>query len=238
MNRKHKFNWSYSTLDVYLNCPRQFYLKKILKKYTKVKSDNLAIGTGAHGFLQFYAMHPKATRRECETAYRNAVEVSKLEHKLAVRQFQPLVKTYMESGKRLTPKDSTCVEKKYLIECHGVPFIAYVDIIDDKDRVCDYKTSSFPYKTLRVQESLQLTLYALCYYEEYGVLPWRVGYQILLKDFSGVQELWDARTLSQIESARQLVKTCDDEVQNCTNFEARRGKKCSYCDYKSSCLGK
>lgn len=238
MTRKYDFKWSYSTLDTYLNCPKQFYLKKILKKYVKVKSDNLAIGTGVHGFLQFYATHPEATVRECELAYRSAVEVSKLERKLAIRQFQPLIKTYIESGKRLTPKDSTCVEKECLIDCFGVPFVAYIDIIDDKERVCDYKTSSYPYKTLKVQESLQLTLYALCYYEEYGVLPYRVGYQVLLKDFSGIQELWDSRTQYQIEKAKELVKTCDDEVQNCNNFELRRGKLCSYCDYKSICIDK
>jgi CRISPR/Cas system-associated exonuclease Cas4 (RecB family) len=146
-----------------------------------------------------------------------------------------LVDTYYQANKWLEPMSAKHVEHRFELDCYGVSLHGVIDIITKDDRVVDYKTAGKPYSTDKVQDSLQLSLYAGVFLEEFKRLPSKVGYQVIMKDFSGVQSLWDDRTHKQIEDAKLVVKRCDDEVNDTKIFEKKKGKLCPWCSYKEVC---
>jgi|GEM_PF-4440872 len=222
-------HWSYSSIAQYLRCPWAWY-KTYVEKVPRESKDVFKIGTALHYMLECNAIEFARTGKRLS----QADSVLKFKEEWA-KSHTLLVQSYFQADKWLEPMGEDFIEHKFKLDCFGVPLHGVIDIITKDERVVDYKTSKKPYYTHQVEESLQLSLYAGVYYNLFNKLPKKVGYQVIIKDYSGVQNLWDTRTLKQIEEAKLLVKKCDDEVNSKEIFEKKKGRLCPWCVYEGVC---
>jgi CRISPR/Cas system-associated exonuclease Cas4 (RecB family) len=222
-------HWSYSSVESYLRCPWGWY-KGYVERIRQPEAEQFKIGEALH-----YVLECNAKKFALEGKRFERHESHKLFKEIWSKSHEMLVDSYYQANKWLEPMADKYVEYDFKLDCYGVPLHGVIDIITKDNRVIDYKTSAKPYSTDRVQDSLQLSLYSGVFLEEFKRLPEKVGYQVIMKDFSGVQSLWDDRTLVQVEKAKKLVKQCDDEVNNKKIFEKKKGKLCPWCSYKEVC---
>lgn len=238
-----EIKWSYSKLKCLKECPKQFYFKYIKKIFKEVKSDALAIGTGIHAFIEYYAANRSASLYECEQAYIQGVDRKTLKNTIAIDKHTRLVKSYISSGKVLVPllhNGELMTEKRFEFTYKSTSIIGYIDIITDDGVVADYKTSGYPYTSKMLKEADQLSVYAAAYNHLLGkelTTECKVGYQVILKDNSGVQNLLDGiRKPHQITKVLEDFKACDDFVQANNDYKSKKGKACDWCGYKEECV--
>jgi DNA helicase-2/ATP-dependent DNA helicase PcrA len=100
--------------------------------------------------------------------------------------------------------------------------------------VIDYKTGDPRYSPTKntVKDEIQLNLYALAIYSEFGVLPAEASY-LYLEKTKGVRYV---PTLETLGTFRERVAGIIDNVQS-GNFPARPSNDCRRCDYRELCDG-
>ena len=223
-------HWSYSAINTYEKCPWAWYQSYVLR-VKQAENDNFKIGKAFH-----YMLEMNAKRWLTDGSHYPLEESVKIFKSMWYKSHELLVHSYYRKNDWLVPLGAEFIEWPFLIDCYGVKLKGVVDIVTADHDVMDYKTSTKPYATSDVQDSLQLDLYAGVYHERFKVLPRRVGYQVAMKDFSGVQKLTDTRSLAQVDKAFKLVKQYDDEVNDTKVFEKKRGRNCHWCDYRDVCL--
>ncbi len=241
--------WSFTKLSTLEQCPRKFEMRYMLKLGKKQKGDALAIGTGIDDFLEHYSLNPKTTNLEsCLAVYHNGcIKEGKLQHKDAPKQYEGMVKAYYIYQKPLVPWET---QKKFTIDCHGVPLTGIIDIITARKEkpyaIVDNKTSKKPYGQIDADsvfagKGLQLTIYYAASEELYGHYLPVVGFHVLLKDKTlwksnaFVQNVTSKRFPKQAEELKRRVKQINDRIETCSEFECRPSRLCDYCEFKGYC---
>jgi len=223
-------HWSYSAVETYLKCPFQWYHSYVLKTPKQDRAEFFKIGEGLHYVLEMNAK--KFHKEQKRYSYEESVKLFRSKWK---KSHELMVRTYYTKDKWLMPMSDEHVEWKFNLDCYGTKLTGVIDIITADKAIVDYKTAKDPYDSNKIKDALQLSLYAGAYLAHFGELPEKVGYQVIMKDFSGVQSLWGTRTLDQVEEAKKLVARCDHEVNNAKVFTKKSGSNCKYCDYKEIC---
>ena len=242
--------WSFSKINVFEECPRQFKYKYLDNLTGAIKSDAMAVGSGIHDFLEFYSMNHAASLEDCQAVYAKTVaSQSCLINHSAIDSYIPLVKWYMSSGKVLTPyrspnNDKPLTEKWFKLDCgHGVQCNGKIDIVTENHCVVDYKTAKDTYTQKQTDEALkgsglQLTIYAAAYHQWFDKLPEKVGFQVLLKDMSEIQNVGSTRTKEDIDKAKEIVRNIDTRYKymvEAKSFPKGLDAKCFWCNFRDKC---
>jgi RecB family exonuclease len=233
---------SFSRIDTYRTCPRQFRYAYI-DRLPGVPGPHLSFGSSIHGALEaFYDRKLPACpteeellgalyacwdtsgfrdlpREEQLAYYRHAQDVLRRFH----RRVAP---TY-----RLPVATEAWFELPIGYEAVVVGSIDRVDVDDDGDlHVIDYKTNRKAKPRERVAGSLQLAIYALACRHLYGALPATVALDFVVP---GVV-VSVARDELDLEGARQAILDTAAAVR-AERFEPVPNRLCDWCDFRAIC---
>lgn len=233
---------SYSGLSTYLACPRRYYYEYIFTKGEEVKSDAMAIGIGIHSFIEQLSLNPKLTLEECKEIYlKNAKEAKCLKDITAPEKSLNLVVFYYANKAKylLKPK---LTEHYFNIDMDFYRLSGKIDVITKNGAVVDYKTARERYSTYELRfpldgKGFQLSVYALAYYLMFNTLPSKVGFQIIVKDCSEIQNIAIKRTAEDIPKVRLFIDNTVKRIQADieTNLFKRLPVNCRFCANKGIC---
>jgi putative RecB family exonuclease len=243
-------NWSFSKLSTFEECPKKFRFIYIDKLQGQIKSDAMAIGEGLHDFIEFYSLNQAASLEDCQEKYlKTALGASCLVNPKKAENMLSLVKWYKESGKVLTPlrtpnEDKPLTEKWFKLDCGNNIFCnGKIDIVTENHCVVDYKTASKPYtqkdaEHVLMDKGLQLTVYAAAYHQWFNKMPKKVGFQVILKDKSEIQNIGSSRTEKDVENVKKYVVRENDRFNHMSElgmFPKGLNPKCFWCNFREEC---
>lgn len=161
---------------------------------------------------------------------------------LGVDEVVKLAKVYIKSA---SPKiQPVAVEEKYLMDMGKAKVLCYVDVVDDKERVIDYKSSGKKMpdgsgKQLNAADSSdQLTVYAAAYFQTHGKLPKAVGIETMVKTKDPYhQSLTSTRTKADVKRVGTLFSALHKGVKAGVFAPAVGTVQCSpsMCGYYKTC---
>ncbi len=245
--------WSFSKLNTFNECPKQFKFKYLDNLQGQIKSDAMAIGEGIHNFLEFYSMNHNAGIKECEDKYvKAAMNASSLVDERHVGLNLPIVKWYMKSRKVLTPfrspnGDKPLTEKWFKLDCgNDIKCNGKVDIVTKSESIVDYKSAKTMYTPQEAKEvheiltgkGLQLTIYSGAFYQWFKRMPKKVGLQVVPKDLSEVQNIGSTRTIEDVEAAKKYIQYCHSrylQMKELSIFPKGLNPKCFWCNFREEC---
>ena len=262
-----------SSINTYNQCPRKYYYQYILKLPTKSSIHTLRGNIVHDVLEQFFDFDTGLSRLEWETVLeKHILELLKKNWKKNEAELKQLVpgpelhfylqetqvmllnwihkfekrldaeqkrgKGFAEAFKRLTPKS----EQEYVsLEKSARGFLDVIEEIDDYVRIMDYKTS----KSSRItpEYRLQLSIYALLYYDRHKRMPDEVGIYFL-KDPTTLFEQTvrvDESILRDAESMLEQIHTLT-QSQDISDYPRKPGPLCKWssgqCDFYEKCYGK
>ena len=238
-----KLMTSYTKIATYIKCPRQYKLLYLDNLAPKVKNDSFAIGEGMHNFYEQYSWNPNNSLEHFEDVFRAAAYGSNnLENRHKVEDSIFLVKSYIDSGKVMTPlrKRRKYVTEEWFKDDYGEFIIrGKIDIITKHLSVVDYKTASKFYTNNEIHNikegpGLQLTLYASAAKTLIGEYPKKCGFQIQHKKTGEVKNFPTNRTEKDIKKTRDYIKGIVEGLQKDTEFKRGLTPDCTFCYFRGS----
>jgi hypothetical protein len=141
------FNWSYSSLKEYINCPRQYNEVKVLKNFTKRVTQEMTFGTQVHKYCEDYVGEGKPLPKDYE-------------------HFQPVLdellaipgERYPEHKMALDRKGNPCSFGNADRWVRGIVDLLIVD--GDQGYIVDYKTGSNKYPDPKQLKLMALMAFA------------------------------------------------------------------------------
>lgn len=246
---------SFSQVDSYLNCPRKYEFRYIVKPPMIGGSPALAIGSQGHEAIAemlelvrdgkhvtpstIITKHSKRLAKKLrdlstELQVRLPIEVFLRQHDGLLNQWA------MDVMPEFKP---TAVESKIETTIGGYPFLMYIDAIHNGKRVFDWKFTKSAKNKYHLANSLQLSVYSI------GTGLDEVGFGSLVKPKDGKEASWKpkvsmiytTRTKAERQWATQVIKSTAESIR------ARHFPLCSpenflctdkYCDFYPICRGK
>ena len=95
----------------------------------------------------------------------------------------------------------------------------------------DYKTSARMPSQARLDEDRQLALYQMALSERYDGKPMRLVWHYLRQGVTRVS----TRTREQLDTLGSETRTLIDDIEQTTEFPARTGALCRWCEYNDRC---
>lgn len=230
---------SYSQIDTYKSCPLKFKYRYILRIPAE-PNHTLSFGQTIHNTLNdFHQLEMAGHQPNLDTLMSlyqdHFIEAGYLsaEHKQTRKNKgkESLEKYYKEYSKLLgQPK---YLERSFSLNIDGVVVRGKIDRIDQLEsggfRVIDYKTGSLQKKS-QVDKDPQLSIYALAATESLKLLIEKLGLYFI--DDNELVET--TRTLTQMNKLKSSLKK-DIEAIKTSNFEAKPGIHCRYCEFAKIC---
>lgn len=237
---------SFSKISTYRDCPYKYKAVYLDKRSAEIRSDAMAVGEGIHTALEHLSLNPGATWDEIESRYiKKAIDHPSLVDERAIGKNLPVLKNYYESGKALKPLRITgrkpFVETWFSVELSNCSIVGKIDIITESLSVVDYKTASRAFEEyeahdILVDKGLQLSIYALAYYQMFREVPRKVGFQVLLKDAKTIQHIISTRTKEQLDEVELYIVNIANQLAKETKFAPVYGcPSCQWCDFKKEC---
>lgn len=131
------------------------------------------------------------------------------------------------------------VEQEVSVPVGGITLKGFIDLVDDKRRVRDLKTTSKTPSSIGMQYSIQLTAYSYAYSKTYGQLPAAVGLDFLVKNKTPkcVQLSLEFGELAHARFER-LVETVVKCIRNGLFYPNPNNYLCSpkQCGYFEMCM--
>ena len=233
---------SFSRVQRYEQCPKSFKLHYV-ELAPSEPGVELKFGKAAHWVLeQLVAEHvalglagPLSTERAMELwqhAWTN-------EGLTGVGLFQEgieILKAFVRSEGVVDPLDVLGVEKQFEIIVGRFRVVGGIDRVDRIDaetiRIRDYKTNRVIFGRDEVEESLQLSLYAMA---AAALWPWAKKIELQFDMVRHGLKLRTSRTPEQLDAARRYIEAIGDRTERDTEFNARLNSNCNYCDHRSQC---
>lgn len=245
----NEFTWSFSRLNSFYTCPRMWYIQYILKHEDKGNffSD---YGTHFHKMMELYDKG-KLELFELTDYYTDNFNTAVC-HDAPPNKYVNLRDSYYEKGLKYLqsfdghPTETIGVEMKieYDVDLGDRPIhlIGYIDRLSKDENgiiMTDYKSKSkFTSKKEKEHYLLQLYLYSVGVFKEYGEYPYKLQFD-MFKECIIVEELfqrskmenalqWVRDTIATILSEKEFPRQCDD-IDN--NFFCR-----NLCGYHTKCV--
>lgn len=243
-----------SDIRQYLNCRRQFYLSHTLglrPRHTAPQELSAAdIGTLAHaglaGFyegedpLQYIEMEAERMRVERdfdELTWANSAASGVALAKTMLTRYQAAPAHVFE----IDLVQGTEVELK--MNLNGYDLVGHIDLILEPApgvvTILDHKTVK-QFRSPRPND-FQLVFYSLLYYENYGVVPYNAGYNLLKRVGKGKAPFLDRRTIAieevQLKNMADMIVDILDETATRQTWPNMTNECDWKCNVKDLCDG-
>lgn len=218
--------WSYSSVNSYQQCPRQFKLSYIdaLPRVDNAFSD---WGSFMHYLLEQY-FKGKLEFFELSQIYVN--EYSKhIKCTFPPNKYVNLNESYYNKGKEYLDNfdgdfddcEVLAVEQKVKLDIGGRPFVGVIDLVargpDGKYRVIDHKSKkSFASKREEAEYLRQLYLYSIWIKQNYGEYP----SQLIFNMFRGGKKVIHDFVEDELSAAIEWFTSTIDSIYSDTEFKA------------------
>lgn len=241
-----KITWSASSLKVFLQCRRKFYLQYILKlkeHSISLKPKAYELGDIIHTILEkYYTLDTNLNDLSFEKIekifleYRNSNTFLFLDLEIWKKK---LYEFYLSDKKRLETRRIIALEKEFNIDFEGLKLKGFIDRIDLHDstyEVIDYKTSS----TLKVDTvknydkstDFQLEFYYLAMSELYKTDKINTYYYNLSSNKLLEEIALDKKLELLMEKFDELKELSKNEI---SFFKCEEKSKCQFCPYTIIC---
>jgi len=163
---------SFSQISTYILCPRSYYFQYIQRVPRVGWTENLSLGGCAHKGLETILLQKQsgkpindiATSRAAYTGLQHDIrraKVSKQEVAYIDKQFKSIEKLFDLFKKDFLPKiNPTAIEHSFWVMLGGFPIVLKIDLIDNNEKVTDFKLSRKMKSEYDAYQSLQLSLYS------------------------------------------------------------------------------
>lgn len=252
---------SYSSLNQYRMCPKQFFFRKIARVSEEQKSASLVFGGAVHKSAEM--LHEaKIEGRKLPTvvsllaAYDRAwAEEIKIGPKVAYPQKDSAESLRVIAGKMLATYrahfakqrgEIIAIEHDAVVPLvsNTVPLKARIDLVSiegDSLVVNDLKTAKSRYSPAKVAEALpQLIVYAAAVasmVKELGLKRIKPRFTVLTKAVNPiVQTIEPAATQADVIRLKELLVETSDAIAKQV-FPRREGWQCAQCPFRQRCLG-
>lgn len=176
----HGFQWSFSSLKDFVNCPKQYYEVKIARTFTKVVTEQMRYGTAVH--------------KACEDYVRDGIPLAK-----NYQRYQRLLDAvldspgdrYVEHKMGLTKEGTACdfdAEDRWV---RGI--VDVLTVHRDTAWLVDYKTGN-----ARYPDTKQLKLMALMTFAHFPEVQSIRGGLLFLAHDVFIDERYERRDIEQI----------------------------------------
>jgi len=234
---------SFRQVDDWLTCPLKYKYIHVLRVPIRLHP-TVILGNAVHQAIQSYHLAKRQGREISlaellavfERAWKSEGFLSAAHEEELRRHGQESLHHFYEFEEKENSRP-TFVEQYFAFEEEGIKVIGYWDRVDrrrDGAVLIDYKTSEVKLEAAdrRVQESLQLAIYALAYERMFGELPKELQLRFLTP---GV-------VVGRAEPTEKTLRWAWDAIQEAAegirreNFQPKPSySACQYCAYRTIC---
>jgi putative RecB family exonuclease len=233
---------SYSKLTRWEECPKSFHFHYILKLFAAGGTAAL-LGTVVHETDEklerdFIArgVPGSLSSREAALVYRT---VAKARGLVGIGPFQSgwqMVQDWVVDRGWRDPRNILAIELPFEMQVGPYVVIGVIDRVerlpDGTILVVDYKTKFLKYNDYELPFNLQLSLYDAAVRQLWPDAP-RVRLAMWMLRHRELQ--YTSRTPEQREAALAYVEMLGEQIATATEYPARLGSHCGYCDYRHHC---
>lgn len=250
---------SFTQVDTYLNCPKKYEWRYIIKPDIVSSSPLLIAGHSIHEAIATVLLRmikkkkvdPKSIIGVASQTL--TVELKKLQALVGEEAFSTVDmkrlinqhdELFMQWNRDVVPEfNPTAVEEEINTKIGGYPFIMYIDAVHNNSLVVDWKFTASPKNKYQIANSLQLTVYSI------GTQLDNVAFGSLVRPKAGREKSWTpvvklikgTRTKSERSWAEKVVQHAGDGIRNrhfplCSPENFLCNEK--YCDMYILCRGK
>ena len=249
---KEKPHYSYSQINMFLRCPRQYYFRYIEGKKIPPKSA-LTLGKSVHaGIEKNYSQKVKthqdiATADICD-AYGDAFDLLRKET-LWLPEEKPgkikdegygLIKVYQ---KEIAPSiQPATVEEKFTIEFLDVDyaFTGIMDLTTDNNLIVDHKTTTRTPSEDEIRKNLQLTAYAMGFRHLRKKQEKQLRFDFMIrKREPEIMSITTERDEQDIHSFLKLIGYIHEAIQSGLFYPNINNRLCNekWCGFWDLCQG-
>jgi putative RecB family exonuclease len=246
--------YSHSRLSSFENCPQQFAFRYIEKIQTDAESIESFVGRRVHEILERlyhhverYGQPPSLSqvrerfRKDWALRWHPGVHIVKTE--LGIPHYQELgqrcLENYYRSHYPFDRGETVAIEQEISFSLAGDERFRMRGVIDRVVRlgpgryeIHDYKTGGYIPPRSRLDKDRQLALYQVGIEQTYGdVEEVALVWHYLVRN----QTLRSRRTRQQLDQLQQETISLIQKIESTTDFPARTGPLCRWCDYRDIC---
>jgi DNA helicase-2/ATP-dependent DNA helicase PcrA len=233
---------SYSQIDTFDTCPRQYRFRYI-QRIPVPPSAAASLGSSIHQTLRDFYQEIKDGQKMTKKDLLKLLEVNWLpqgytskahEERMKKQGQRMLTDFYKQFDAKLIPRD---LEQPFIIRVSPKLKIGgKIDRVDEakgKLEIIDYKTGKVM-EQKDVDQSLQMTVYALAAADKgiYGKKPEEVMLTFYFLDKG--EKKFTKRTPEQLEQAKKELLEKGKEIEK-SGFEPKPSNRCEFCDFKLLC---
>jgi RecB family exonuclease len=147
-----------------------------------------------------------------------------------------MVRRFAEGSGTVDHRDVLAIEKEFRVPAGRFTVLGYIDRIDRIDdetiEIIDYKTNRQLFTREEVDQSLQLSLYELA---ARRLWPWVKKVRLTFAMLRHGVRMTTTRTREQLDAALAYIEALGEATETATEYPARVGSHCLYCDHRASC---
>jgi putative RecB family exonuclease len=246
--------YSHSRLSSFENCPQQFAFRYIDKIQTDAESIESFVGRRVHEILERlyhhverYGQPPSLSqvrdrfRKDWTLRWHPAVRIVKQEFDIAHYQGigERCLENYYRGHYPFDHGETVAIEKEISFTLAGDEGFRMRGVIDRVVRLApgryeihDYKTGGYIPPRSRIEKDRQLALYQVGIEQIYGDVE---DVALIWHYLAHKQTLRSSRTREQLEELQRKTVSLIRELESTTEFPARTGPLCRWCDYQEIC---
>ena len=236
-------HFSFTQLAAFAKCPRQYFYAHIWKLRTPEKAV-FAFGKTMHNTLYEFmkeTWHKKASQAKLlETFKREWIDYGFHDakekedyRKLGKRSLKSFWAEYRKNAPEVIALNGEpALELGFNLKINGYTLCGKIDRIDNTKKgieIIDYKTGTVKEK-LRPEDKQQLLIYQIAAQEVLGIEPGQLSY-LYLENGSRASFIGTDKDVAQ--QKEKIVEEIE-EIKT-SDFRAKPGWQCSWCDYKNIC---
>jgi putative RecB family exonuclease len=233
---------SYSKLTRWEECPKSFHSHYILKQFA-AGGDAALLGTVVHETSEklerdFIArgVPGSLSRREAAAVYTSIAKARRL---VGIESFQDgwqMVQDFVVDRGWREPQDILAIELPFEMRVGNFVVIGVIDRVERRPdgtlAVIDLKSKRLLFGTYELPSNLQLSLYDAAVRQLWPDAP---GVSLAMWMLRHRELQYTSRTPEQREAALAYVEILGEQIATATEYPARLGSHCGYCDYRHSC---
>jgi RecB family exonuclease len=233
---------SYSRLSRFEQCPRSFKFQYI-DKLPSEPGMPLRFGKVVHAALERLLREVIEQERSGPLDPNRAVtlfaEAWRAEGIAGLQEFAAgvqMIREYVRAEGIVDHRDVLAVEKEFRLQVGRFEVLGFIDrvnrIDDETIEVLDYKTNRALFTRDELDSSMQMSLYEIAVRR---LWPWAKTVRLVFTMLRHGIRQTTSRTPEQLEAALAYVETLGRMTEETTDYPARVGGQCVWCDHRANC---